>query len=204
MKRAWPLLVVAIVAGCDLFSTRTPEPPQSSNTFFWTPATTVEALMANFSGALASIDPTNYVRAFVSATDSGSNGRAFVFTPTPGLSPGSQSLFANWSTENERAWLAKLATLVAKGSKLTVTFGTDAPVQSASNSATLTTTYTIAIPTTSGAVIPDTVRGSFEMQFVLVSTEQGQKEWRIQSWSDFPPSGNSSATWTDLKLKLSS
>jgi hypothetical protein len=191
MRRAWLLLVVALFSGCDLFTTRTP-------------ATTVEALMTNFSGALSALDPTNYARAFVSITDSGSNGKAFVFTPIPGLSPGSQTVFANWSTESERAWLAKLATLVTKGSKLTVTLGNDAPVQSASTSASLTTTYTIAIPTTTGAVIPDTVRGSFEMQFVLVSTEQGTKEWRIQSWSDFPQSGASSATWTDLKLKLSS
>jgi hypothetical protein len=204
MRWAWLLVVVAVISGCELFSTRTPEPPLTSNTFIWTPATTVEALMTNFSGALSALDPTNYTRAFISTSDSGSNGKSFVFTATPGLSPSSQTVFANWSTESERAWLAKLATLVTKGSKLTVTFGNDAPVQVASTSATLTTTYTIAIPTPTGAVIPDTVRGSFEMQFILVSTEQGTKEWRIQSWSDFPQSGGTSATWTDLKLKLSS
>lgn len=202
MKASLVILFVVLLAGCDLFSTRSPEPPGTSSTFIWVPATTTEALMSDFSGALSALDPNNYIRAFIVSTDSGASGQSFKFSPTPGLSPGSQTVFANWSVDNERAWVAKLATLV-KG-KLTITFGANAVVQNSSTSANLTTTYTIAIPTTSGALIPDTVRGSFEMQFVLVGTEQGTKEWRIQSWSDFPQSGGSSATWTDLKLKLSS
>jgi hypothetical protein len=161
-------------------------------------------LMADFTGALTALDPSNYVRVFVSVTDStGSTPQKFTFTPIADLDPSSRAVFASWSPDAERSWLTKLASFVAKNSKITVTLAAATPIQSSSTAATLTTSYVIAIPVVSGAVIPDTVRGSLDMQFVLVTTEQGTKEWRILSWSDFATSG-SSATWTDLKLKLSS
>jgi hypothetical protein len=205
------LSLIVTIAGCDLFSTRPSEPPGTSNTFIWTPATTVEILIGDFIGALQAFDASNYVRAFIASTDStGSAPNTFTFKPTAGLDPASRSIFTNWTvdgpSESERAWLSKLATLVQKNSQLSISFGPDAPVQSSNMAASLTTSYTIAIPVgPSSTVIPDTVRGSFEMQFLLVTTEQGTKEWRIVSWSDFPPtSGTTSATWTDLKVKLSS
>jgi len=204
--------ILVTLAGCDIFSTRTPEPPSTSSTFIWTPATTVEILIGNFTGALQALDASNYMRVFIASTDStGSGQKAFTFTPTAGLDPSTRSIFTNWTvdgpSESERAWLAKLGTLVQSGSQLAVSFGTGSPVQSSPTAATLTTSYTIAVPvgTQTGSLIPDTVRGSFEMQFALVTTEQGTKEWRIVSWSDFAPtSGPASATWTDLKVKLSS
>ncbi|MDP4241332.1 MAG: hypothetical protein Q8921_01175 [Bacteroidota bacterium] len=196
---------VIVLAGCDLFSTRTPEPPSSSNTFIWTPATTVEILMGNFTGALQAFDASNYTKVFIAATDStGSGPKAFAFTPIAGLDPASRTIFTNWTvegpSESEHAWLAKLAALPHSG-PLAITLGAIAPVQS-SNAASLTTSYTIALPT--GVIPTDTVRGSLEMQFLLVTTEQGTKEWRIVSWTDFAPTGGTSETWTDLKLKLSS
>ena len=198
-------LALLLLASCDIFSTRSPEPPSTSNTFIWTPATTVEILMSNFTGAIEAYDASNYILTFISSTDStGSGPKTFTFTPTPELDPASRSIFTNWTSdgpsESERAWLAKLATLPHNG-PLSLTLGTIAPVQN-SNTASLTTSYTIAVP--AGIVASDTVRGSFDMQFLLITTEQGTKEWRIVSWSDFPPSSGSSATWTDLKVKLSS
>lgn len=200
------MVALVTLIGCDLFSTRAPEPPSNANTFIWTPATTVEILMSNFTGALQAFDASNYIRAFITSTDStGSAPKTFTFTPVAGLDPSSRSIFTNWSvdgpSESERAWLAKLSTLPHTG-PLSVTLGAIAPVQTP-NTASLTTSYAIALP--SGVITGDTVRGSFEMQFVLVTTEQGTKEWRIVSWSDFPSSsGTPNATWTDLKVKLSS
>jgi hypothetical protein len=201
--------ILLMLSACDIFSTRTPEPPQNSNTFIWTPATTVETLVANFVGTLTALDPSNYTRCFIASTDStGSGAKAFTFKPRTGLDPASQSIFTNWTvdgpTESERAWLAKLAGLLPNNSQLSVSLGLNTPIENSNTTASLTTSYIVAVPQSSGSVVADTARGSFEMQFQLVTTEQGTKEWRIVSWSDFPPSSGTSETWTDLKVKLSS
>ena len=200
------LLFVAALAGC-LFSTRTPQPPDTSNTFIWTPATTVDYLMNNFIGTVQALDGTNYARVFISQTDStGSGSKSFTFTPRPGLDPSSRSIFTTWTPESERAWLAKLKTLLPSNSQLSLLISNESPPDQTTNTATISGDYTLSIPvTSSSSVIPSVVQGSFQMQLLLVTTDQGTKEWRIVSWSDFQPqSGNTGSTWTDLKIKLSS
>jgi hypothetical protein len=201
------LLIVFAWCGCALFSTRTPEPPNTSNTFIWTPATTVDYLMNNFIGTVQALDGTNYARVFISATDStGSGSKSFTFTPRPGLDPSSRSIFTSWTPESERAWLAKLKTLLSANSQLSLLISNESPPDQSTNTATISGDYTLSIPITgSSSVIPSVVQGSFQMQLLLVTTDQGTKEWRIVSWSDFQPqSGSAGSTWTDLKVKLSS
>ena len=208
MKVATLLLILLLSLGsCDLFSTRTPESPDTSNTFIWTPATTMNDLMDNFIGTVQLLDASNYARVFISATDStGSGSKSFTYTPTPGLDQSSKSIFAAWNAESERAWLAKLKTLLPANSQISFLLSNEPPPDETSTTATISADYTISIPITgSSTVIPGVVQGSFQMQLLLVTTEQGTKEWRIVSWSDFQPqSGGSGSTWTDLKIKLSS
>lgn len=204
MKR---LLVLAVIllAGCDLFSTRTPEPPDTTATFIWTPATTIQTLLDNFTGTLTVFDASNYTRVFVSASDTtGSGSMTFSYSATQALDPTSRQMIANWNVQSEHDWLSKLGALVPKGSKLSILLiPTPIVRQSSPSVASVSASYTLAVPfNPPSTVIPDTVRGSFELQLLLVTTETGTKEWRIVSWSDNPPSSGTSSTWTDLKLSV--
>jgi hypothetical protein len=202
------LIVAAlfVFAGCDLFSTRTPEPPNSSSTFIWTPATTSDYLIDNFVGTLKVLDASNYMRVFVSATDStGSGGKTFQYTPAPGLDQTARSVFQTWTPESERSWLAKLQSLLAKNSQLIVTLQNRQTDPTSPTTTTFSADYTISIPVSSSStVIPSSIQGSLQMQLLLVTTEQGTKEWRVVSWSDFLPKSGTGPTWTDLKVKLAS
>jgi len=200
------ILAFIFIAGCDLFSTRTPEPPNTSNTFIWTPATTSDYLIDNFVGTLKLLDASNYMRAFVSAADStGSGTKTFTFTPAQNLDQKLRDVFIGWTPESERAWLAKLQSLLAKNSQLTIILENRLPEPTSTTTANFSADYTISIPlSSSSSVIPSVVQGSVQMQLQLVTTVQGTQEWRITSWTDNLSKNTAVPTWTDLKVKLAS
>ncbi len=205
MNRAFLLFMFSVAfAGC-LFSTRTPEPPSSSNTFIWTPATTPQYLLQDLTGTLQILDAPDYMRVFISSSDSGSATKTFSFTPAPGLDQSSRGIFTNWNVQSEGQWLQKLSSLLPANSRITVSLSGVITSQNSANSATISANYSISIPSsTSSSVLPSLVEGSFQMGLVFVTTEQGTSEWRIVSWSDFLPQNGAGSTWTDLKVKLSS
>ena len=201
------LILFLLLSGCGLFSTRVPEQPDTSNTFIWTPTTTVDYLLNNFIGTVQLLDASNYERVFISTIDStgGSGSKNFTFVPMPGLDQSSKSVFTGWTAQSEQAWLAKLKSLLPAKSQISLLLSNEA-IDQTSNTANISADYTISIPVSgSSTVIPSVVQGSFQMQALLVTTEQGTKEWRIVSWSDFQPkTNNGNSTWTNLKVKLSS
>ncbi len=205
MSRALCMFILGVsFAGC-LFSTRTPEPPSASNTFIWTPATTPEYLLQDFTGTLQILDAPDYMRVFITSSDSGAGTKTYSFTPAPGLDQASRGIFTNWNVASEGAWLQKLSSLLPANSQIVVTLSSVVTSQSSANTASISADYAVSIPTTtSSSVLPGNVEGSFQMELALVTTDQGTSEWRIVSWSDFLPKSGTGSTWTDLKVKLSS
>ncbi len=204
MRRLLILLLCSATLGGCIFATRTPEPPSQSNTFIWTPATTPDYLIANIIGTLKILDAPDYMRAFISSSDSGAGGKSFTFIPAPGLDQSSRGIFTSWNVQAEGAWVSKLSSLLPANSQLAVTLSNPATSFSSANAASYSANYLISIPTTSSSLVPSSVSGSFQMELALVTTDQGTSEWRVVSWSDFPSTSGSTATWTDLKVKLSS
>ncbi len=200
LRRAVFLLPV-LIAGC-IFSTRAPQPPVVSNTFLWTPATTPDFLLENFTGTLKLLDASDYMRVFISASDSGESSKSYTFSPSPGLDAPSRSIFTVWSVPSEGAWLAKLETLLPANSELSITLSNPA-IDEVSGS--ISEDYAISIPTpaSSATVLPSLVQGTLQMQCAQVTTQEGTKEWRIVSWSDYPSKNGTGPTWSDLKAKLS-
>jgi hypothetical protein len=198
------VLLSVFLAGC-IFSTRTPEPPNSSATFIWTPATTPDLVMQNFTGALKILDATDYKRVFINATEATSNGvSTFLFSPASDISQSSRSIFTDWSVPNEGTWVTNLRAQLPSNSQITLLLTQTSSDQSA-NSASLSYNYTISLPfSTSSTVIPGVVQGSLQFQLTFITTDEGTKEWRIVSWSDFLPQSGSGPTWSDLKVDLSS
>jgi hypothetical protein len=190
-------------ASCDLFTTRAPNPPDTGSTFIWTPATSLNTLLANFQGAMQVLDATNYARVFISSTDSISSGgqKTYEFIPARV----DKSLFANWTVESERNYITKLRSALTQSKKVTLQFiGQPQFYQPNSSSGTITTQYSLILPLDGSSVLPASVSGTMIFQTAFVTTDQGGKEWRIISWTDLAPQIGSGSTWTDLKLKLTS
>jgi hypothetical protein len=202
MKRF--VLLGVFLAGC-IFSTRTPEPPDASTTFIWVPATTPDYLIQNLTGALKILDATDYIRVFISPTESTSNAeRTFSFSPSSDINQSSRSIFSDWSASSEGAWVTTLASQLPQNSQISLLL-TDTVIDQSANSATLSYNYVISMPSSlSSSVIPSVVQGSLQFQLAFITTDEGTKEWRIVSWSDFLPQSGNGPTWSDLKVDLSS
>jgi len=199
-------LTIMALTSCDLFTTRTPSPPDLSSTFIWTPASTPQNLLDNFNRTIHDADAANYTKCFISVKDTSVSGDKFTFTFTPraGLDASSQSIFNVWTTQSEQNFMTKLQTSLVSNPQLTVTFSNTTYDQSNSNSARISSDYLILLPTQSNSSLPASISGSMILQVSLVTTEDATKEWRIVNWQDFAPSSGNSKTFTDLKVQLSS
>jgi hypothetical protein len=199
------LMLSLPLAGCDLFSTRTPETPDLGSTFIWTPAATPGTLVTDFSGSLQAVDPSNYSRCFVSAQDTGSTGQlVYTFAPRAGLDQSSRSLFDAWNAQSEQNFLTKLRASLVSSPRMDVSLTNMAIDQTSSTNARVSADYSILLPIPTNSTLPASISGSLIFQTVLVTTEQGTKEWRISSWTDFAPGTGTAKTFTDLKVQLSS
>ncbi len=200
-------MLACVLASCDLFSTRDPQPPDLGSTFIWTPASTTATLLDNFTGTLQAIDPSNFARCFVSSQDTvtdASFGTAYIFTPKAGLDASSLSVFAAWGQQSEQTFLTKLRASLQSNSKITVTLSNTVINQSTASTAHVSADYMLVLPLPSNSSLPASISGSLIFQMVLVTTESGTKEWRIIGWSDFAGTNTSVKTFTDLKLQTGS
>jgi hypothetical protein len=195
------ILLSMSLAGCDLFSTRSPDPPTAGNTFIWTSATSISVLIENFKGALAVVDAANFVKTMVAPTDSLSGGGTtpYQFFPRSGVD---KTQFNGWNVESERSALTKLGSLLPKDPRITVVLSNLQINQSNASSGTVDAHYSLLLPVDPASGIPSSVSGSLHFQVELVTTEQATKEWRIVSWTDIASTQTTEISWTDLKLKL--
>lgn len=203
------LLVLTAVslafAGCDLFSTRNPESPDLGSTFIWTPAATPAVLVDDFTGALEAVDAANYSRCFVSSQDTISSGPVvYSFSPRAGLDQSSRSLFDAWNVQSEQNFLTKLRASLVSSPRMDMTISNLAIDQTTSTNARISADYSVLLPIPTNSTLPTSITGSLIFQAVLVTTEQGTKEWRITSWADFAAGSGTAKTFTDLKVQLSS
>src|SRR5258708_2832210 len=78
VRRVFPFLYILFIAivcnSCDIFTTRTPQPPDLGSTFIWTPAAIPSNLVDNFKGTIEALDATNYAKCFIGAKDSSVTG----------------------------------------------------------------------------------------------------------------------------------
>lgn len=198
------LSAMVVLSGCDLFSTRTPEPPDTGSQFIWTPASTPHLLLENFKGSLQEVDGTNHSKCFISDNDSTSTGEKLIyhFVPRSGLDASSQSIFDGWSPTSEKNYIVKLRSLLVTDPKLSVIISNEKIEQNDVHSAKVDFDYTVLIPVEGSSTIPSSISGSAQFQCELITTEQGTKEWRVVWMYDYVASGSSSKTFSDLKVLM--
>lgn len=172
-------LLLLLIAGCNLFTTRDPEPPESGSNIINLPRTPQDVL-DNLTAAMNNRDDVFYMASF--SSDS------FRFEPDA-VTLARESWMATWGYEQERQHISGLINTgtqpgaVALAVLLT-TLSVDEPV----DSTTIRVHYDITAD-----VSPNRFSGTAD--FVLRMGSAGY--WQIYRWRDFRTDEQS--TWSDLK-----
>lgn len=181
--------LAASLIACNIFETRTPEPPsQSSSTFV--PATEPSLVFSNMSNAFRDLNSLNYIKSFADSTTA---GRSFSFEPTPQAKVKYGGVFLFWNRQSEQQYFENLRSKIPSGSTASLVFQTLTAQSIQSDSAQYEATYTLTAPH-SVASVPKLATG--KAQFLLLADRS--RNWVIWRWID-EPTGTSSFTWSDLK-----
>lgn len=172
--------------GCELFTTRDPEEPDTARSNFQV-ATTPEILIQNLIDAFQDKNAENYIYCFV---DSSFSVKQFSFQPS--ASAGSQYPFLkNWNLRDEKQYFINLTNSISGSSSIVLSF-TEDEKSIFGDSLTYFATYGLNIPT-SDDQLPKHYQG--KLSFTIVRDSRSQ--WVITTWQDVQ--SGSDYSWSDLK-----
>ncbi len=188
------VLVSLIINSCDLFSTRTPDNPETGQSTM-KPATTQDILIQNLKTSFEIKNSESYLICFA---DTLRKTKQFQFSASSkGLSqfPG---LFDKWTNIEERKYINNLFGSISQDFKPLIELSTieknDFP-----DSSIYLFNYRLSFILT-GKIVPNLYSG--QMQVTLVNNNSGQ--WFIQRWLDLGKQTNDtlqSESWSVLKGK---
>lgn len=170
-------------AGC--FQIRSVEPPANNNSD-WISPTDYQILLQNLQNAISKRNTQNYLRCF--------DEDAFRYTPAATLLQNNESLWQNWSLQDEQTYLDKLfVEIVAISGNNLILEEVDLQDVSA-DSLRYLGRYTLRI----NHPDPD-LTTLFKGQVQWVIKSNSFNEWVIHRWTDLETSKDSS--WSELKLR---
>lgn len=176
------VLVATLIAGCDLFQTREPEPPSQGTSCNLTPDDH-EVVLKNLRCAMTERNVDNYVRCFVDTLL-----RPYVFES----SPEEQLKFTQWNLESERRYFQNMLSTVNGTPALSDSLYNKIVTPGPPASAVYFLKYSLFIPHLDPRA-PHLVRGNMELYFA----EDSLHRWSIYRWVDKKISADS--TWSYLK-----
>lgn len=185
MARRVFLLLLFALAGCDLFSTRAPEPPVAESGTFRQPDTP-DQVIANLQAAITEMNAQNYRRSFA---------EAFTFTPTDHAMAQNASLWNGWGRDAEERYFSTLvaAARLTTGNALQLTDETLSVVDE--TRFVLDATYLLTI-NHRRPNLPVTFQGR-----LVWTLQQGPDGlWRLQEWTD--RAAGAGPSWSDLKAEF--
>ncbi len=186
MKKYFFISILLFIAGCDLFTTRSPEEPTISRASF-TPATTPEILFENLKSSFQEKIVENYVACFV---DPVYTERNFRFIPSAGAATYPVN-WEEWNIRSEEQYFRKMISEVVEDSRINLNL----EIKIASprgDSANYEIEYNLLLEPKS-----ETLQSIYEgsLEFKIIRDERNQ--WVIAEWRDFQKEDLPS--WSDLK-----
>ena len=175
-------LLIFLLHGCDLFSTREPEVPTQGSSGF-KPPVTADIVIDNFKSSITEYNADNYLRCFVDTTAS---ARRFTFSASGDFF----GLFARWGLEEERRYFENLGQPLSQVPVLE--FSDMREENRTSVSTEYTMNYLFFFPH-QRAGITKQVRGYMHLYLAL----DNQQRWAIYQWDDRRTASDS--TWSYLK-----
>lgn len=186
------LAILLFLSGCNIFQTRTPEPPQQGRSDF-IPPTSPDIVVQNLQNAISDRNVINYVACF---SDPTSGGRNFSFIPSPRAASQYQAIFQGWSVAQEQSYFNNLISQSSTSSSSALILSSVQLVPY-TDSAYYSANYTLLWPNKVASNLQQ-VEGN--LQFYIGVNPSGS--WSIYRWVD---SGTSDTvkTWSDLKAQFS-
>jgi hypothetical protein len=183
-------IVLVLLSSCDLFSTRSTEPPIDSGTG-WIPPTQVDQVFVNMSQAIAELNSDNYLRSFFGPDET---ENAFLFLPNPNAVGWPAS--GPWDYNTEERTIEYLFSLMSPDVPGYLQFNVgESLMYGADDSVWVTKPYRLVVPVSDpNQNVPQDVSGT--THFYLAKTSIGY--WAVYRWEDV----EGSPSWTDLKAWL--
>ncbi len=190
MKPYFLILFCLLFAGCDLFSTRTAQPPTQSRSNFQQ-AVTPDIVIENLVNSLQDKNVNNYIACLC---NSAYTKKTFTFSASsPAVSQ--YPAFADWTEKNEEQYFNNLIVKVSSDLQITLSLSNEA-YNPLGDSAIFTASYTLYVPT-QDQTIPQEYQGTLSFSMIRDS----RSIWCIYNWQDAKGSSNL-PTWSDLKGRM--
>jgi hypothetical protein len=194
-RRALPLFFsfLVVIAGCDIFSTRSAEMPTQPRSDF-TPAATEDILIQNLINSLKDKDVNTYL---ICLSDT-LTGKEFQFLPSSEAAAQYPSLTDNWNRKSEEDYFKNLSIKTKDNSQITLSL-TESSRNNFGDSTFYTATYTLSVPfvNSSSDIITKIYEGTLTFKMVR---DDRTAVWSIYYWQDNKNStSNSNPSWSDLK-----
>lgn len=175
------LILVLLLAGCDLFSARTPEPPLDEGGTFLQPDTP-EQVVANLQAAVAELNTLNYRRSLADDV---------TFTPTA-TAEARDPIWSGWGRTEEERYFSTIAAAARQTTGNALELNDRSFTILSDDRYVLDATYRLTV-NHRRTDAPTTVQG----RLVWILTRGADGLWQLQSWTDQELGTNPS--WSDLK-----
>lgn len=184
-----------ILAGCDLFSTRTPEPPDTGRSGFL-PPTTATIVLTNLINAVKEKNSENFLACL---SDSTAGNLSYTFVPSTEALAKFPGKFNLWNKFSEQRSYNSILAALNQDEKPELTFetGTQDFEVLTSDSAVFYSDYYLKMPHIKDAV-PAEFSGTVQFTLYLV-----KQKWSISRWVDISSFEDSSKfSWSILKANF--
>lgn len=179
-----------IIAGCDLFSARSVEPPSEPRSTFTQP-TSPDIVLANLSFAIAEKNSDNYIRCLV---DTNFSQRRFRYFPDA-VSQSTYPVFLSWNVFHERNYYTNLISSTDQNASTNL-FLSNTSINTGIDSAVVDSEY-LLVYNHNRQNLAKITKGN--LRFILGTDVRGL--WSIHSWYDFINTANDT-TWSVLKANF--
>lgn len=183
------VLIAVLQAGCDIFSTRDPEPPQAG-TGTWLQPDTPDRVIENLQGAIAAMNSGNYLRSL--ADD-------FTFDPSQSARAREPELWQGWGRADEETYFGRL---VASAS-----FSSGHDLQLLDKTETVLTDQKYVVDanyilTVHHSRTSEDIPTEFQGRLIWEIDQSEEGLWYIQRWTDVDQESQNVASWSDLKASF--
>jgi hypothetical protein len=190
-------LFIILFCSCNLFSSRSPEAPDTGKSNYQLP-TTASIVISNFKNTIIEKNVNNYILCF--ADTSQGDKRAYTFFASSQANAIYSSVFQNWNINSERQYFNTLINNTPQDNVPTIIFSNSRFDVLAPDSAVYTTDYYLYINHTKSST-----NKYFAGTLQLSLSQRPSGLWSIYQWIDSSPSGVDTvkSTWSMLKAQFS-
>jgi len=192
------LLALIALAGCNAFSTRTPEPPDIGSIQFDQPTSEL-IVVSNVQSAFRQKNTEAFLMCLADTSQGFTAAQQYRFEPSAEAGARFGDKFATWSRNDERQAFLALASRLGPDQSPILTLSDARFDVRLPDSAVYVATYTIELPIALPS-IPTRVAGT--LRWTIVPNRLGL--WAIARWRDAPSPASDSIpdTWSTLKALL--